>query len=142
MNREIKFRGQRVDNGEWVFGVPSTSTYYDEETGYKIYACIITGTEHNPTTGFMSPPNSFFVSVIPETIGQSTGLKDSGGVDIYEGDIIEDDGNIYKIEWDKNGLCWQAIDLISNDNIQLGEFYDSGTTWLQGNIHDNPELLK
>lgn len=70
--REIKFRGKRVYNGEWVYG---NFVMYDEQASMFV---LFDGDEY-PT---VEP-------VDPATVGQSTGLKDKNGQEIYEGDLIE-----------------------------------------------------
>ena len=89
-----------------------------------------------------------WVYVIPETIGQFTGLYDCNGNKIYEGDIVE---------WEKDGLMyvvrfWRGMFFASvqecNEGI-LGGFplhalteYEYRKCKIVGNIYDNPELLK
>ena len=84
MNREIKFRGKRKDNGEWVFGnlinwLPALNPriIWREEIG-----------EHAQELDF----NETNFEVLPESVGQlSNQLTKKAGFEIYEGDTIEFD---------------------------------------------------
>lgn len=126
--REIKFRGKRLDNGEWIYGSLLVSHFKDD----KKERYFITQFSGNYT---------FEHEVDPATVGQYTGLKDKNGKEICEGDILTDKyESIGTVDWYNAGFVVNFGDV---DIFQIADCFDeSYQMWLIGNIHDNPELLK
>lgn len=149
--REIIFRGKRVDNGEWCYGAYYKQDHYYNEQVEK--HCIITSSD---TLG--NDMDLDFCEVIPETVGQFTGLIDNkNGNKIFEGDIvvsrypngkvcsvgdIQFDCGVFGVEWTHHkkhktmvGGWGQLHNLrrLDDDFIEQIEVI--------GNIHDNKELL-
>lgn len=138
MNRQIKFRGKRVDNGEWVFGFPIMAKYDDVE------AAGIVIQEHNPTTGFKAHA---IHNVIPETVGQFTGLPDKNGKEIYEGDFIKLDEEYKGHGQNPTYVIFHDSKWMTQGTQYFGHKFDLTSFSLDrmsviGSIHDNPELLK
>lgn len=107
--RDILFKGKRVDNGEWTEG-------YFFKTWDKVF--LLWG-----MTG--DSPN--MEEVIPETVGQYTGIKDDQDVRIFEGDIVEvqyDDGTacLTEVRADGNTLCVDVDDDFDDYNFTAIDF--------------------
>ena len=130
--REILFRGKQTDNGEWIEGAYSPFHLNFGEREEKPHIIIISDDEDI---------DGLWCEVIPETVGQYTGLTDKNGKRIFEGDIVslvKHDGLIYKVVYvpcryelvNSKGVNCFVLDIYKSENIEV-----------IGNIHDNPELL-
>lgn len=149
MNIEIKFRGKRESNGEWVYG---------GFVQFNKYSFI-----------FPDPSIEYWDRYVvdPNTVGQFTGEVDVNGKKIYENDIVkfrtkrfhykdESKKNIAKWKWFKSvvmfndgsflinesGILRNATDVYNYDTY-LSAFTKDSSNCIEviGNIHDNPELL-
>ena len=137
--REILFRG-KTDKGEWVQG-DLTQFCIDEEITSKISFHITRATLNGLRTV------TYTNEVIPETIGQYTGLTDKNGKKIFECDILE-----FNYTGNSKGVEGKAVVVFENGKfgvkwgwhkefVALDGFANTTLTVI-GNIHDNPELLK
>ena len=129
--RWILFRGIDEGTEEWVYG------YYCEST-----AQFHKGKEHS----IFDDKTISKYSIIPETVGQFTGLTDRNGTRIFEGDVVTglflfelsvnavvtfQDG-AFGLEWYRGNVkTFNAFTSICNVEYEV-----------IGNVHDNPELLK
>lgn len=136
--REIKFRGKRVDNGEWVYG-------------YLIGDDVIVG-EIVDFDEF-SFSTEFWLKVDPESVGQYTGLKDKNGKEMYEGDIIryitipifdELEETCIDIVTFEEGCFWaEGTEGEKKTQTPMHVIFDPtfyNHVEVIGNIYENPEL--
>lgn len=142
MNREIKFRGKTY-NGRWIYGYCyKVKSLFDQQFNWFI--------RNDYQTDDM---------IIPETLGQCTGLKDKNGVEVYEGDIVRyhyktffkkkgEEVFDFKNEkcyvvWDIDGASFilnKRKDKVTNKTyIDTLYMFESNSMEIIGNIYENEE---
>ena len=144
--REILFRGKRAKNKEWIYGSVLVERDYPGTV-------IVTKENHNVVT----KADVYYFDVIPETVGQYTGLTDKNGKQIFEGDILgakhpkqmkavpclvkygeyKDEDGLSDCRY--LGFCLQALGKCCSILTPLSDGIEYEVI---GNIHDNPELLE
>ena len=128
--REILFRGKKKTDGEWCTGnlfIDDKVDEYEILIGYTNYRVCWT--------------------VIPETVGQYTGLTDKNGKKIFEGDILRTGTRMGYILFEKGcfRFRWKNFDKYRDDFFKtciITEYGSFRELEVIGNIHDNPELLE
>ena len=145
--REILFRG-KTKSGYWVYGsLIKTSDY-----------CCILESEENVhpmdypyLDGDLGVIDGKATPIIPETIGQWTGLVDKNGNKIFEGDAVKTEfGRLCMVRWfsSRSFMGWDLEVIRTHDNLAYTDPPVSNHLWLSecleviNNIHDNPELLE
>lgn len=130
--REILFRAKDEASNKWVYG------YYANILRAAEYEHIILVPAEN------SDESNVIYPIIPETVGEYTGLVDKNGKKIFEGDIVRYNDTLHKVVFCAiNGCAFFGI-----------TYPDRGEVWnfdgitcahkmkIVGNIHDNPEIVE
>lgn len=126
--REIKYRGLRKDNNEWVYGYFMTSSKEHHMGERSLIVC-------DDRCAAYAGRN--YYEVIPESVGEFTGLKDKNEKDLYDGDIIKH-GVIY---FDERYLGFFVKMFKQRVGEEIKPLYDVLFPEWIGTIHQNPELL-
>ena len=160
--REILFRGEDVETGDWVKGQYVRLFDYKGNRYHRIYPGYA-----ESDCGDLYPD---WYEVDPETAGQFTGLIDKNGKKIFEGDVFKFPDEIFESYYTSCGIeynSWETenygvvgynedygkydfvqyrygnnaveADLNENKDLEFADFINE--LEVIGNIHDNPELL-
>lgn len=139
MQREILFRGKK-HRGGWAYG----SLIVAEE-----FCCILEDEanvhpmDYPYFDGELGVIDGHVTPVVPETVGQWTGLVDKNGIKIFEGDIMRGYGQIRSVIYD---VKHAEFEFDSNDPVYNPDgmtlFFDCEYSEIIGNVYDNTELLE
>lgn len=139
--REILFRGKPIDE-ETIIG---NDFFYGDLCHYA-----------NGEVTIRQPETGYVMAVVPETVGQFTGLTDKNGKMIFEGDILNgeirnNETRDFVVYFLYGGFSIKAPfwakekELLNADELILQPLSDAQTaSWINssceiiGSIHDNP----
>lgn len=136
--REILFRGKRVDNGEWLESKSLMRLDDDAFLARNVDVACRHDENYTQIVEMISVENPFLTRVDTKSIGQYTGLTDKNGTKIFEGDILKGrfygfpvitDDFVFSVSW--------------HDDVKgfKSNYFEANLCEVIGNIHDNPELL-
>ena len=144
MSRELKFRA-------WVKA--SFGNYMDTEVWIDCDGCV-----WEKATRTYDTPNTEIEPVEVLALMQFTGLKDKGGKEIFDGDILggHPHGEAW-VEYDSKFACWACKWYAENpdwdgddaltqhvtvSDLLCNQLEDCGDAWeVIGNIHEHPDLV-
>lgn len=130
--REIKFRGKGLaPEGEataWHFGKLLTTQNVDGKS--KV---------------FIQEGGDYYL-IKPETVGESAGVVDNYGEDIYEGDLVLTDGkvaDVYVVEYSLFGFMLTHFDADGSvDTMAALNFFKPERLTVVDNVIDRKDRLK
>lgn len=138
MNREILFRGFHEDvTGKTVITVDGV-----EKRSEWMYGCYCTKGYGGASFDCIEPKNDeeayYTWKVIPQTVGQFTGLVDKNGKRIFEGDIVSDGAVMYTVEF--HSSAW--FKRFAKDKSAYSRLhYNANCLEIIGDIFESPDLI-
>lgn len=136
---EVLYRGKRIDNNEWITGMPWIFSP-PVKKALIVSAMGLVGEDDGISRYCESD------EVYPETIGQFTGGVDKTGKKIFSGDIIKTYCHglpvyTYIIKFYPEHMAFMARCIETNTVNYLCDIRQSAML-IVGNVYDNSELLE
>ena len=121
--RTIKFRGKSILTDEWFYGD------------------LVHSADKKRTAILVNDKDSYDeCEVVPETVGQFTGLYDCEGEEIFEGDILDFNGLKVEVRFVRGVFAF-----LVNGNLDdklCGDCRTDLFAKVIGNVYENPDILK